>query len=78
MSPAQKQEVHFEQHGHTFTVAAPENTLLNKKPNVCQMCHRTYKGIEDTNLTLWDEESDVVISTWLDREFKKMFPAASP
>ncbi|MFC2125434.1 multiheme c-type cytochrome [Bacteroidota bacterium] len=73
MSPAEKDGVHFENHGHSFDVAAPENTLLNQKPNVCQMCHRSYNEVQDNDMLRWDEESDVIISTWLHGEFKRMF-----
>ena len=74
MSPAEKDGVHFENHRHSFIVTAPENTLLNQQPNVCQMCHRSYNEVQDTNLLRWDEESDLIISTWLQKEFVRMYP----
>lgn len=77
MSTATKSGVEYDGHQHNFKVLTPAQTLTHAQPNACAICHRSYNGVTDTNITAWDEESDIIINTWLDEQFKVMFGSSS-
>lgn len=77
MSAVQKSAVEFDIHQHSFSVMTPADTLTFMQPNACVLCHRSYNGVTDMNIKQWNEESDIVINTWLDQQYKALFFGSS-
>lgn len=73
MSATQKSAVDFDIHQHNFKVLTPAQTLEFAQPNACAMCHRSYQGTVDKNIAVWNEDSDIIINTWLNEQFQAMF-----
>lgn len=73
MSAAQKSAVNYDIHQHTFEVMTPADTLELNQPNACAICHRSYEGTVDGSISAWNEDSDAIISGWLNEEFKARF-----
>jgi len=73
MPAVQKSAVDYDIHQHSFQVLTPAQTLAFAQPNACALCHRSYLGVADTNIAIWNEESDKAINTWLNEQFLTMF-----
>lgn len=73
MNAMQNSAVDYDIHQHTFDVTPPAHTLAYSQPNACAICHRQYQGIVDSNISVWNEPSDLAVSGWLDTVFQALF-----